>query len=500
MIKRTLTCLIIHLLALSATAQPTFQITFDPALQPEPYSGRVYIAMGAQNASEPRLSMTRWFRPPQILSVDVQNVPPGGTVTIDASALAYPVVLTEIPAQEYSIQAVARKSPDNPNPGTGQGDLYSEAQVVSFDPASDEVFSFKLTKEANKRPFKETDRVKLFEIKSTSLSAFHERDVAIRAGVVLPEGYNENPDARYPVIYHIGGFGGTHHSAQSLARSIKPDSPQAKVLHVVPDPSCYRGHNVFADSANNGPWGHALVHELIPQLEQSFRGTGLAKYRHVTGGSSGGWSSLWLQIAYPDQFAACWSHVPDPVDFRDFQQIDLYTPGTNMYMDEEGQRRPLARSRGNVSLWYDEFVKRERVLGPGGQIHSFEAVFSPQGPDGEPVPLFDRDTGFIDTAVALMWEKYDIRLFIERNWEELEPKIAGKLHIYAGEVDTFYLEGAAILLQESLTNLGSDAEIIIVPGMGHSSYAPGNKKMYETVMGDWARRSESIELAPAGEN
>jgi hypothetical protein len=170
------------------------------------------------------------------------------------------------------------------------------------------------------------------------------------------------------------------------------------------------------------------------------------------------------------------------VDFRDFQRINLYA-GENFYRDEKGERRPLARQGDRVMLWYDDFVRQETVMGPGGQIHSFEAVFSPRGADGRPLPVFDRATGKADPEVAKAWEKYDIRLVIERNWETLGPKLKGKLHIYAGEVDTFYLEGAARLLGESLKKLGSDAEVQIVPGMPHTIHQPGVQEMFRTIGG-----------------
>jgi len=229
------------------------------------------------------------------------------------------------------------------------------------------------------------------------------------------------------------------------------------------------------------------VEEFIPALEEKFNGPLDARFRFTTGGSSGGWASLWLQVAYPDDFGSCYSHVPDPVDFRDFQRIDLYRTGEDMFVDPDGDRRPLARNNGDVMLWYDAFVARETVLGPGGQIHSFEAVFSPRGPDGEPLPVFDRESGDVDQAVAESWEPYDIRLVIERNWKELAPKVEGKLHVYAGEVDTFYLEGAARLLGESLEELGSDAVCEIIPGMAHSSYPEGVEEMYRSLLERWDR-------------
>jgi pimeloyl-ACP methyl ester carboxylesterase len=237
------------------------------------------------------------------------------------------------------------------------------------------------------------------------------------------------------------------------------------------DPSCPLGHHAFADSANNGPVGQALIAEFIPELDRQFRTVAAPTARFVTGHSSGGWSSLWLQVTYPDEFGGTWSTSPDPVDFRDFQQINLYRPGENMYRDRVGNRRPLAREEGLVRVWYDDFDHMEEVIGPGGQLHSFEAVFSPKGADGRPVRVWDRKTGRIDTDAARTWEKYDIRLILERHWAELGPKLAGKLHVIQGELDTFYLDGATRLLKQSLAALKSDAVIEIVPGRDHSDLA-----------------------------
>jgi len=260
-------------------------------------------------------------------------------------------------------------------------------------------------------------------------------------------------------------------------------------LFVVPDPTCYRGHSVFADSANNGPWGAALVEELIPYIDKKFHGVPSGKHRYVTGISSGGWSALWLQVTYPDAFNGCWAHCPDPVDFRDFQQIDLYAEGSNMYVDAAGQKRPLARMGDKVIITYEDFIKREEVLGPGGQIRSFEAVFGRKGSDNRPEPFFDPQTGAVNTAVIRTWEPYDIRLVLERNWPTLAPKLAGKLHIYAGAKDTFYLEGAVALLKKSLTKLGSDAYVLIVPDMAHGMYSDGIEPMYETILNNYRNPS-----------
>jgi S-formylglutathione hydrolase FrmB len=261
------------------------------------------------------------------------------------------------------------------------------------------------------------------------------------------------------------------------------------MLHVVLDPDCRTGHHVFADSANNGPYGQALLDELIPEIEKRYRGIGQPHGRFLTGHSSGGWSSLWLQVTYPDFFGGTWSTSPDPVDFHDFQRIDLYAPGVNMFTDERGEPRPLARRGNRVAVFYKAFSDMEVVLGRGGQLYSFEAVFSPKDGNGQPRILWNRQTGAIDPETARYWERYDIRLQLERNWATLGPKLKGKLHVHMGDLDTFYLEGATIRLKESLARLGSDAVVEIHPGKDHGSIMTADLyKRIATEMAESHRR------------
>jgi S-formylglutathione hydrolase FrmB len=267
-------------------------------------------------------------------------------------------------------------------------------------------------------------------------------------------------------VYNVPGFGGTHFGG---ARARPWESGGVEAIYVVLDPSCRLGHHVFADSANNGPCGEALVKELIPHIETKFRAHGVSGARYVTGGSSGGWSSLWLQVAYPDFFGGVWSIAPDPVDFRDFQRVDLTQAGANLFYEDYDKLRPLSRAGRGEAMYFKTFSEMEAIMGHGGQLESFEAVFSPRGPDGKPRRLWDRTTGTIDTEVAKAWEPYDIRLKLERNWTTFGPKLAGKLHVYTGDVDTFYLDGAARLLQKSLRDLGSDAVVEMFPGRDHGT-------------------------------
>jgi hypothetical protein len=209
---------------------------------------------------------------------------------------------------------------------------------------------------------------------------------------------------------------------------------------------------------------------LIPYLDATFRIVAAPTARFLNGHSSGGWSSLWLQVTYPETFGGVWSTSPDPVTFSDFQQVDLYAhPPLSLYFDEQGQRRPLARRGNTPVLWYESFGRMDDCIGRGGQLRSFEAVFSPLDEAGLPQKLWHRQTGRINPAVARAWEKYDIRLILERNWQQLGPKLHGKLHVTTGNLDTFYLDGAVALLANSLKQLGSDAEITILAGEDHVS-------------------------------
>jgi hypothetical protein len=233
------------------------------------------------------------------------------------------------------------------------------------------------------------------------------------------------------------------------------------------DPTTAWGHHVFADSEINGPCGRALVEEFIPHLEKEFRLLGEPRGRYLTGHSSGGWSSLWLQICWPDFFGGAWATAPDPVDFHSFCGIDIYAAEDNAYLDPSGRPRPIMRSDGRVVRYLQDFVRMEETLGPGGQLSSFEAVFGPRAGDGSPTQLFDRSTGKINHEVIDAWRRYDMQAKIEREWRALGPKLSGKLTIIVGEDDNFHLEQAVGRLKATLEKLRSDARVIIVPEKDH---------------------------------
>jgi enterochelin esterase-like enzyme len=443
-----------------------FRVTFGKAVSEKPFTGRIFVMLSKAERGEPRFGPS-WSRPEPIFARDVKDWKPGEELVIDATARAFPEPMAKLPKGTYSAQAVMDFDRGERNFSTAPGNGYSKAVRQELDPAATGPVALVIDQVVPPRRFEETERVKLAEVESQLLSDFHKRPVKMRAGVVLPKSFASDPKRRYPVVYEIPGFGGTHTGA--IRRTGSTDVAGVEMIWVILDPSCRLGHHVFADSANNGPCGRALVEEFIPYIEKQYRGLGVPAARFVTGHSSGGWSSLWLQVTYPDFFGGTWSTAPDPVDFRDFQRINVYQPGVNMFIDDRGERRPLARSGGKPTIFYKPFSDMDRITGHGGQLDSFEAVFGPRGPDGRPKHLWDRDTGAVDPDVAKHWQKYDIRLTLENNWKALGPKLAGKLHVYVGGDDTYYLDGAVALLKESLAKLGSDAEVEVVPGRDHGS-------------------------------
>jgi S-formylglutathione hydrolase FrmB len=318
----------------------------------------------------------------------------------------------------------------------------------------------------------------------------------MQAAVVLPKDWKSDPARKFPVIYSVPGFGGgiDHFSGLSpTAMTVRGDVP---FIVVELDPNCPTGHSVFADSDNNGPWGKALVTELIPEIESKYRAIAEPGARFTTGHSSGGWSSLWLQVTYPDFFGGCWSTSPDPVDFRDWQMIDLYKPNQNLFTDEHGNPRPIARRGDTPFLFYKPFCDMERPI-RGEQIGSFEAVFGPRRADGEPAHMYDRDTGAIDPKVIEAWKRYDIDLILRTHWNELGPKLKDKIHVYMGDMDTFYLDGAVRLLKKDLAELGSDAVIELVPGDHGTMMTPLLRQRINQEMAEQFRKWEQSHRSAA---
>jgi hypothetical protein len=462
----------------SAAPSPTnsplrFVVSFPTATHSNPVTGRVLLFLSKSPGREPRFGGSFTDLLP-VFAIDATNLAPNASIVFSPSkftapdALAFPVPLGRIEPGTWYAQALIDRDNTARDFNAGPGNLYSRAVRCELRGSSGGTINLIADRVVTNAPLKDTDWVKLVEVRSKLLSDFHGREIKLRAGVILPSSYKTNSQAKFPALYVVPGFGGTHAAAWSWIKSPsglkwqKGEVP-LQMLRIILDPDVPLGHSVFANSANNGPVGDALVQELIPEIEKRFRALPDAGARFVTGHSSGGWSSLWLQVAYPDFFGGCWSTSPDPVDFRAYQTMNLYED-RNGHWTREGYPRPVARGRDQVKVNYPQFDLWEYVTGYGGQLDSFDAVFSPRGADGRPRRVMDKLTGAIDRDVATYWKRYDIRLVLQENWPTLGPKLHGKLHVIGGGWDTFYLEPAVELLRDFLKTTDYGGYVEILPG------------------------------------
>jgi S-formylglutathione hydrolase FrmB len=458
----------------SANAQgaktfPALSVLLDAKVAKSSMSGRVFLVL-SKSESKGITPEPRWIDPDPFFGLDVSSLKPGEPLLIDSKWQGFPIEnIGKVPPGTYWASAILDLNKASRKIFSSEGNYFSKSVKVEIGSANQPPTVFVLDQVFHEPQFPETDVVKVAQMESKLLSKFHGRTIMLRAGVALPQSYKDNKDRKYPAIYEVPGFGGNHFAALSSHSRGKTVVEGEEVVHIMLDPDCPLGHHVFADSANNGPWGKALTEEFIPFLEKEFRLIPQSWARLVTGHSSGGWSSLWLQLKYPNVFGGVWSTAPDPVDFRDFQRINLYASNQNMFKDEKGKDRPIGRRGDTPFLFYKPFSDMEFVMGRGGQLGSFEAVFSERDSQGNPKKLWDRKTGVIDNATAESWKKYDIRLLIENNKDALFGKLKGKIHVYMGDKDTFYLEGATRLLGDTLKKLGSDATVVLFAGKDHSN-------------------------------
>jgi S-formylglutathione hydrolase FrmB len=452
----------------------TFEVQVAPGLLSRPTDGRLFVIAGRPGQSAPYLTMTEagQDRPP-VFGRDVSGWTSGATAVIDQTAAAFPIAgLAELPPGSYQVQAVFDFNPDLRSP-KAPGNLISAPALFQLDPSRERTVRLTLDRAipAERLP-PDRESVKFLKYESKRLSAFHGRPIFLRAAVVLPRDFARETDRRYPLRVHIGGFGSRYNQIPRLI-----DDPAApRFLTLVLDGSGPLGDPYQVNSANHGPYGDAITEELIPHVERAYRGIGTGRARVLDGGSTGGWVSLALQVFHPEFFQGCWSFCPDSVDFRDFQLINVYEDA-NAYLNEHGFERPACRDRdGDVRYTMRHELRLENLLGrgdnwtrSGGQWGSWNATYGPRGPDGRPVPLWDPVTGVIDHEVARHWERYDLRLVLERNWRELGPKLRGKIHIWVGEADDFFLNNAVHRLDAFLRRADppADATIVFGPGQGH---------------------------------
>jgi len=447
------------------TSSGEIAITFSSEIPPSSYSGRAFIVFSEDSTREPLQSMG-WFNHPYTIAEDFAELSTDDRFVFSENPIQYPFGMDSLDAGTYFVQALMDVNIDRRSFVDAPGNMISDPQKIYFDPSQPENVSLELNQVMEGPQFEESEFIKELEVESDMLSEFYGRKETMKAGIALPADYYDS-DKEYPTLYIIPGFGGRHYRVERYADRFAPEGSTEKVI-VVLDPDTHTGHHVFADSDNNGPRGQALVDELIPAIEKQYRVIKDPKARLITGHSSGGWSSLWVQITYPEHFSGVWSTAPDPVDFRHFQLINMYED-ENFLKDAEGNRIPVGRRNGEAILFTDGFTAMEEMWGHGGQMQSFEAVFGGRGPDGKPMQVWNREDGSINKEVVEQWKRYDISKILTTHWEIIEDQLAGKIHVYMGDEDTFYLEEATIKLKEEMENLGSDAVIELFPGKDHGT-------------------------------
>ncbi len=482
-----------------------FEISFPAGAHADAITGRVFVMISKKDSPEPRMQAGGYGDTSPIFGADVSALAAGQTTVIDGNTQGYPLrSLRDIPAGDYYVQALMNIYTEfhradghtiwaHMDQWEGQhfarspGNIYSEVQKVHLDPAAGYDVKFSLAKviPAVTVPA-DTAYVKHIKIQSEMLTKFWGHPMFIGAVVLLPKGYDVHPDAHYPVIYDEGHFSLGAPFGFTPENEPVPDAMRARLADVNREtgyefyqswtsdsfprmiavtfqhPTPYFDDSYAVNSANNGPYGDALVKEMIPYLESHFRMIPKAYARVLTGGSTGGWESIAVQVFYPDFFGGTWTLYPDPVDFRRYQMTNAYEddnafwePGHTWlqaprYMERKSDGQPLVTMQSMSQL--------EDVLGSHGrsaqQMEIWEAVYGPVGDDGYPKPLWDKQTGKIDHSVALYMRDhgYDISYNLKTNWATLGPKLRGKIHVYVGDMDNYYLNLAVYMLEETLTS------------------------------------------------
>lgn len=498
---------------------PRFEITVPRARGAAPLDGRVLLMVSRDSTAEPRFQISDGPETQLLFGIDVDGLAPGRAAVVDARAFGYPMrSLSALPAGRYRVQALLnryqtfRRADGHvvklpPDRGEGQqwsrkpGNLYSAPQWVTLDPAKGGTVRLTLDQEIPPiAPPADTKWVRHERIRSERLSKFWGTDMYLGAHVLLPAGFDEHPDARYPLVIDHGHFPADFSGFREAAPdpNLKPDySERFKlqgynriqqelahqfyqewtgpgfprvILIEIQHPTPYYDDSYAVNSENNGPYGDAIMRELLPYLEKKYRGIGQGWARFAYGGSTGGWEAMAVQVLYPDDFNGVWAACPDPIDFRANTVMNIYADTNAYYYSGPWKRAPRPGHRdylGNVSTTIADMNQNELAVATngrsGGQWDIWQAVYSPAGADGYPKPIWDKTTGVIDRSVAEYWrEHYDLVHILRRDWATLGPKVRGKLHIYVGEADNYFLNDAVYLAEDflkSATNPTADAEV-----------------------------------------
>jgi hypothetical protein len=489
------------------SAQLRFGISFPAERFKTPLDGRLLLLISTDDKTEPRFQITAGTDTQLVFGIDADGLAPGVEAVIDASSFGYPLrSLAELPRGEYFVQALLHryetfhradghvvKLPMDRGEGqqwnAAPGNLYSAPLRVVLDPENEETVRLALDLEIPPiAPPKDTKYIRHEKIQSGLLTKFWGRPMSVGACLLLPEGFDAHPEARYPLIVFHGHFPATisgfretppdpnlkpdyserfyisgynriqeQYAYEFFKEWTGPNFPRVIVMEIQ-HANPYYDDSYAVNSANLGPYGDAIVRELIPYIEKKYRGLGQGWARFLYGGSTGGWEALASQIFYPEEFNGCYAACPDPIDFRAYTIINIYEHRNAYTVDSQWKKTPrpgLRNYLGEVSATLEEMNHRELALGThsrsGDQWDIWQAVFGPVGPDGYPAPIWDKLTGEIDPKVAEFWkQKYDLRYILERDWKTLGPKLRGKIHIYVGDMDNYYLNNAVYLTEAFL--------------------------------------------------
>lgn len=487
---------------------PVFEIILSEELINLAQDGRLILMLSTNDSLEPRFQISDGPDSQLAFGVDVEDWKPGEVVRIDSEAFGYPIrSLKDLPEGEYNVQVLlnryetfnlkdGRKLKLPPDKGEGQqwnrkpGNFHNLPQTIAI--TNNSKVAITLDQEIPPIPDPaDTEYIKHVKMRSEMLSEWWGTDVYLGANVLLPYGFEEHSMARYPLMifhghfpYTFGGFresppdpelapdyaarfgiSGYNIMQQQEAfdqyqQWISPDFPRYLVIEIQ-HPTPYYDDSYAVNSANQGPYGDAITYELIPYIEEMFRGIGESWGRFLYGGSTGGWESLAVMIKYPNEYGACFAACPDPIDFEAFTVVNIYEDKNAYFLDSKWKKTPRPGKRdylGHVSTTLEEANHRELVLGTksrsGQQWDIWEATYSPVGVDGYPARLWDKKTGEINKEVAEYWKKnYDLGHILRRDWGKgLGEQLKGKIHIYCGDMDNYYLNNAVYLVENFLEN------------------------------------------------
>ena len=478
-------CLFLILLSTSIQAQQ-IKVSYASTAFEGVFSGKVLLYLSKDSKSPKDLGTGL----PALccFSIDVNQIKPNTTVLFDDNATSYPVKLSDIERGEYYVQAVWDRNTGGRNIGNSPDNIYNESIKINITKDTKATFSLHCDKVVPSPVFEETDFVKEVKAPSPLLSAFYQKAFTMNAAVLLPAEYYLEPTRTFPVIFRVSGYGGDYHYYSGKEQKSRLLGSTACIL-VFLDGNCPTGHNTYTNSENNGPWGDALVNDFIPFVEKNYRCNGA---RVLSGHSSGGWSALWLQVNYPTTFAGCWSSSPDPVDFRNFQQVNLYAD-KNMFYDTNMDLRLVGSVAGFIPwIYLRDNYRMENVLYRGEQFASWNAVYGKKTSDGTPEKICDMNTGEIDSAVVSHWKAYDISLLLRDHWEVLQPLIDHKIRISVGNDDNFFLNQSVELLEVEMKNLHSNFEFVYYPGdhftIGTTAYNNEGYAFLEKKYLEWVKK------------